>query len=239
MNTHLITVLTRCKAVILDMDGVLVDSEPIHGEAFRLFLDKLNVPYTEEFVSDLVGHSINHNIQTINETYLQGRPLEIEEGIKIRDALYFNLITNRLLRPLDGIEDLILLSKKRDIKLGLASSSVREQIDAILKNLSQNNETNINFETIFDITVGGNEVKHKKPAPDIYKKVIQTFGINSKNCIAIEDSEPGIFSAKTNGIFSIALKNQYLKEKDALTADLIINSINDLVEMMNSIPEKG
>jgi HAD superfamily hydrolase (TIGR01509 family) len=236
MNTQPITVLYRCKAMILDMDGVIVDSEPIHGESFRIFLDKLKVPYTREFINDLVGHSINHNIQTINETFLQDRPLEIEEGIRIRDALYLNLITSRLLRPLDGIEDLILLSKKRDIKLGLASSSVREQIDAILKNLSQNNEKEINFQTVFDVTVGGNEVKHKKPAPDLYKKVIQTIGINENNCIAIEDSGAGILSAKANGIYCIALRNQYLKEKEELTADLIINSINDLVEMMNSIP---
>jgi len=239
MNTHLITVLSRCEALILDMDGVIVDSEPIHGEAFRIFLDKLKVPYTEEFISDLVGHSINHNINTINETYLADRPLKIEEGIKIRDSLYLDLITNRSLKPLDGIEDLISICKKKDIKLGLASSSVREQIDAILKNLSHNSDKRINFQTVFDITVGGNEVKNKKPAPDIYKKVMQSLGIDKNNCIAIEDSGPGILSAKANGIFSIALRNQYLKEKDALTADLIINSINDLVEMMNSIPEQG
>jgi len=239
MNTHLITVLSRCEALILDMDGVIVDSEPIHGEAFRIFLEKLKVPYTEEFISDLVGHSVNHNIQTINETYLQGRPLEIDEGVKRRNTVYLNLITNRSLKPIDGIEELLLLSKERGRKLGLASSSVREQIDAILKNLSQNNEKKINFQTVFDVTVSGDEVRHKKPAPDIYKKVIQSLGIDKNNCIAIEDSEPGILSAKANGIYSIALKNQYLKEKDALTADLIINSINDLVEMMNSIPEKG
>jgi len=99
--------------MILDMDGVIVDSEPIHGESFKLFLEKLKVPYTEQFINDLVGHSVNHNIRTINETYLQERPLNIEEGVKIRDAIYLDLITSRPLKPLKGIEDLILICQQK------------------------------------------------------------------------------------------------------------------------------
>jgi len=236
MKTRQISDIGRCQAIILDMDGVIVDSEPIHGESFRMFLDKLKVPYTEEFINDLVGHSINHNIQTINEAYLHDRPLIIEEGIKIRDALYLSLITNRSLKPLDGIENLVSICIKRGIKLGLASSSVREQINAILKSLSQNNDRGIDFQTVFDVTVGGDEVSNKKPAPDIYHKVIQKLGLDRNDCIAIEDSGAGILSAKANGITCIALRNQYLKEKESLAADMVINSINEVVDMMNSVP---
>jgi len=228
-------IIDECKAIILDMDGVIVDSEPIHGESFALFLDKLKVPYTEDFISDLVGHSIDSNIQTINQVYLHNNPIDLLEGIRIRDALYLSLITSRQLKPLEGIEDLLLLCKKKGIKLGLASSSVREQIDAILNNLSQNNKQNINFQTIFDATVGGDEVTRKKPAPDIYHKVIKILAIDRENCIAIEDSGAGISSAKANDIACIALKNQYLKENDSNTADLVINSIHEVVEMINLI----
>ena len=134
------SIVDRCKAIILDMDGVIVDSEPIHGESFGMFLDTLKVPYTEEFISDLVGHSIDNNIETINQVYLSDNPIDVLEGIRIRDTIYLSLITSRRLKPLDGIEDLVLLCKKKGIKLGLASSSVREQIDAILKSLSKNNK---------------------------------------------------------------------------------------------------
>jgi len=217
------------------MDGVIVDSEPIHCQSFRMFLNKLNVPYTEEFVNDLVGHSVDSNIQTINREYFSGDPLNIDEGIKIRDALYLSLITDQPLKPLDGIEDLIILCKKKDIKLGLASSSVREQVDAILKNLSQNNSYHISFQTVFDVTVAGNEVSQKKPAPDIYHKVIQQLGIDRMKCIAIEDSGAGIRSAKANDITCIALRNQYLKEKESLEADMVVDSINEVVDMINLI----
>ena len=233
------SIVDRCKAIILDMDGVIVDSEPIHGESFGVFLDTLKVPYTEEFISDLVGHSVDNNIETINQVYLSDNPIDVLEGIRIRDTIYLSLITSRRLKPLDGIEDLVLLCKKKGIKLGLASSSVREQIDTILKSLSKNNKKNIDFQTVFDVTVGGNEVTRKKPAPDIYHKVIGSLGIDKENCIAIEDSRAGIESAKANEIACIALRNRYLKEKESLTADLVVNSINEVVEMINLVQGKG
>jgi beta-phosphoglucomutase-like phosphatase (HAD superfamily) len=66
------------------MDGVIVDSEPIHAESFRMFLDNLNILYTEEFINDLVGHSVDSNIQAVNQEYLSENPLDIKEGVKIR-----------------------------------------------------------------------------------------------------------------------------------------------------------
>jgi beta-phosphoglucomutase-like phosphatase (HAD superfamily) len=216
------------------MDGVIVDSEPIHGEAFRIFLNELNLPFTETFIDDLVGHSVNHNIKTINETYLSHKPLDIEKGVRIRNEIYLNLIAEQQLSPMEGIEDLLLICQSKNIKIGLASSSVREQIDVILNNLSQNSLCDINFKTIFDVTVAGNEVSNKKPAPDIYQKVTQSLGVNASNCIAIEDSGAGILSAKATGMFCIALRNKYLKPKDSLPADLVINSIREVVDMMGS-----
>lgn len=215
------------------MDGVLVDSEPIHNQSFRMFLNKLNIPFTEEFVRDLVGHSVDSNIQTINKKYLSEDPLNIDEGIKTRDALYLSLIAEQELKPLDGIEELIILSKQKNIKLALASSSVREQVDTILNNLSRNSIHHIDFQNVFDVTVAGDEVFQKKPAPDIYHKAIQNLGVDRNYCIAIEDSGAGITSAKANEIACIALRNQYLKENELLEADIVVNSIKEVVDMFN------
>ena len=66
------------KAIIFDMDGVIVDSEPIHIESFQIFLDRINVPYTDEFVDNLVGYSIDHNIQT-NASMKQIQSYEYEK----------------------------------------------------------------------------------------------------------------------------------------------------------------
>ena len=103
----------------------------------------------------------------------------------------------------------------------------------------QNNLQNINFQTIFDVTVAGDEVSEKKPAPDIYDKAIQLLSVDRKRCVAIEDSGAGIMSAKANDIFCVALRNQFLKDSDALLADLIINSIKEVVDILKSSKAKS
>jgi HAD superfamily hydrolase (TIGR01509 family) len=238
MKRQQFSIFNKCQALILDMDGVIVDSEPVHGESFRMFLEDLKLPFTEKFVSDLVGHSVNHNIKTINETYLKYRPMKVEDGVRIRDALYLDLITSRPLNPIDGIESLLTLSKKAGLKLGLASSSAREQIEAILLNLTKNSDHGVNFQKLFDVTVAGDEVANKKPAPDLYRQAVQTLGVSTNHCIAIEDSGAGIMSAKKSKLFCIALRNQYLKEEEAKGADLIINSIHEIIEMLTLNPDQ-
>jgi len=224
--------LTRCRAVIFDMDGVLVDSEPIHAQSFRVFLKKLKVPFPESFIDDLVGYSIDHNINTINQTFLTEKPLDISEGVKARDAIYVDLLKKVDLKPLAGVEPLIQFCLKRKIRLALASSSVREQVDLILNNLSGGNSGLLDFSEVFDVTVSGDEVKQKKPAPDVYRRALELLDVQAADCLAIEDSEAGILSAHANGIFCFALRNQYLKEEIAQQADQVIDSIEEIFQLM-------
>jgi len=224
--------LTRCHAVIFDMDGVLVDSEPIHAQSFRVFLTNLKIPFTESFIDDLVGYSIDHNIKTINQTFLTERPLDVAEGVKARDAVYMDLLKKEKLKPLGGVEPLIHICRKRKIRLALASSSVREQVDQILNNLSGRNSDPVDFREVFDVTVSGDEVRQKKPAPDIYRRALDLLDVQAADCLAIEDSEAGILSARANDIFCFALRNPYLKEEKARLADKIIDSIEEVYRLM-------
>lgn len=225
-------IFSKCKAVILDMDGILVDSEPIHVDSFRRFLNNLNVSYTDEFLYGLVGHSVDSNIELINQQYLSDTPLDIAEGIEMRDGLYLEMISRTSLEPIDGIESLVLLCKKENIQLALASSSVREQVDAILNNLTKNSRQKINYKAVFEITISGDDVTHKKPSAEIYQRAITLLSTNIDKCIAIEDSHAGIMSAKASGLFCIALKNQFLGKEQMKSADYLIDSINDVVTLI-------
>jgi beta-phosphoglucomutase-like phosphatase (HAD superfamily) len=224
---------SQCEAVILDMDGVLVDTEPIHADSFRVFLKQLNIPFTEDFIDGLVGYSIDHNIQTINSVFLTDNPMDLSAGIRRRDEIYLSMINQRILRPIEGIESLLSLCRRRGLKLALASSSVREQIDCVLKNLSVNDPNSINYINIFEVTVSGDEVENKKPAADIYERALKLLDISANKCFTIEDSQAGILSAKSNGIYCFALRNQYLKPNMMDGADCIINSISEVVSLMN------
>lgn len=220
------------KAIIFDMDGVIVDSEPIHVESFRIFLDRLNVSYKDEFIDNLVGYSIDHNIQTINDHFLSDNPLPISEGVKGRDEIYLELINQRELQPLEGLPELIKLCQKKGIRIALASSSTREQVDILLANLSRNKKIGINFTDVFRLSVSGDEVQAKKPAPDLYRAALSLLGEKAENCLAIEDSEVGILSAKSNNLFCIALKNEYFSLDRLDKADLIVDSLYDIVHAL-------
>jgi len=220
------------KAIIFDMDGVIVDSEPIHVEAFQIFLDRLNISYTDEFVDNLVGYSIDHNIQTINNHYLSDNPLGISEGVEGRDKIYLELINQRELHPLEGLIELLKLCQVKGVRVALASSSTREQVDIILANLSQNKKFGINFTEFFKLSVSGDEVQVKKPAPDLYRMALFMLGEKTENCLAIEDSEAGILSAKSNNLFCIALKNEYFSMNRLKKADIIVDSISEIVSAL-------
>jgi len=221
-------------AIILDMDGVLVDSEPVHTESFRIFLKHLNISYTEAFIDSLVGYSVDNNIEAINRVFLYERPMDIDEGIRQRNRIYLELINNLQLVPLEGIDALVTYCQENAIKVALASSSGKDQVDTILNNLSQNSKNKINYKELFAIKVCGDDVENRKPAPDIYQRTLKLLNIEARKCIAVEDSEAGIRSAKANEIYCIALKNQYQKNEKLADADYEVSSITKIVDLLKT-----
>ena len=221
--------LNSIKAIILDMDGVLVDSEPFHVQAFKIMMDELKLDYEDSFVHSFIGHSIESNIQCINEEFMQGRELNLNEAVEYRDTLYLNLIRQADLHPLPGIDKLINICREQDVILALASSSAREQVDIILEKLSENSG---NLKNIFKSIVSGDDVEARKPAPDIYQKTIKNLGLRVNFCIAVEDSPAGVQSAKTAGLNCIGLKSIFIGSKELNKADLLIDNINQFVELL-------
>ena len=158
--------------------------------------------------------------------------MDIAEGIRLRDALYLEMITQRPLKAIEGIETLVRLCQEKNIRLGLASSSVRKQVDTILNNLTENSPERIDYRTIFEVTVSGDDVPHKKPAADIYQRALMLLDVKADYCLSIEDSYAGIMSAKASGLFCIALKNQFLGIEEMKIADYVVDSINDVVNLI-------
>ncbi|MGD9487284.1 MAG: HAD family hydrolase [Calditrichaceae bacterium] len=220
-------------AIILDMDGVLVNTEPIHMESFRLFLDELGVDYTEEFLRSLIGYSVDENIKTINRVYLQGSEISVNQGINRRDEIYLQLINKIQLSTIPGIPELIDYCYNYGIRMALASSSVRSQIDAVLENLSHHPDHAFRLSDFFTTIIAGDDVQNKKPGPDIYINALKALNMRAENCLAIEDSIAGVRSAKAAGIKCLALKNIFHRSADLIVyADEIIDSVMDVVDWL-------
>ncbi|MCI0496627.1 HAD family phosphatase [candidate division KSB1 bacterium] len=211
------------QSCIFDMDGVIVDTEAIHIDAFRYFLKENDIQFSEEFLISLVGYSIQDNMQQIKKRLPGASNLNIENGINRRNDIYMNLIASLHLQPLPGVLDLIACCQKKHLRLAVASSSDFRQVDLICSKLWGT------YSDVFDVIVTGDDVLHKKPAPDIYLKAINKIKLPPQSCLALEDSRAGVASAKAAGLVCYAIRNRYTADVHLAAADNIIDSLAEVI----------
>ena len=223
--------ISKIKALILDMDGVLVDSEPVHMKSFSKFMDHLDIDYDDSFLNSLIGFSVEHNVEKILTEKNGKKRITTNNGIILREKLYLEMIKSENLQAEKGIIDLINSCKENNIKIALATSSVIEQVNAILKSISGE----LDFTNVFDAIVSGDDVQYKKPAPDIYDNVLIRLQINPELCLAVEDSAAGITSAKKAGIDVVGITSPFSDEVSLSEADWLFDSVNSFsVSFVNS-----
>lgn len=206
----------KVELVIFDLDGVLVDTEPLYIDISRKLFSKLgiNIPLHDHY--KFVGISpwkMWHEIQTqfnIDETVEYLVSMEKQEQ-------YLRLKQDNHLMSINGTVDLLRQIKGLCIPMSLASSSNHKIIDLIT--------TILNIRYFFDLIVSGDDVIEGKPAPDIYYKVADLMMVRPERCIVIEDSINGITSAKSAGMYCIGYNNPSATQ-DVSSADLVINDFS-------------
>jgi HAD superfamily hydrolase (TIGR01509 family) len=214
------------QAIILDLDGLIVDSEPIHQRSVNLLLQQFGIAYqfeTEEYGKCFVGIPVIENVHYLKARFgLPGTPHEI---VTAREALYESLIAdpaNLVMMP--GVLDLLEAASVRRIPLGVASGSPRHQVETVLRGLGIIER----FHTI----VAGNEVPRTKPAPDVYLRAVAQLGVAPQNCIALEDSATGITAAKLAGMRAIAVPNRFTAHQDLSHADVCVTSLSEAFALL-------
>ncbi len=219
-------------AIILDMDGVLADTEPIHVAAFRMLLKEYGIDADDDYLNSFIGHSIENNVITINATYFKSSPKPVAETARYRDDIYYSLLESTNLRPLPGVQDLLLYCSQNEIALALASSSIREQVDLILAKLTKHANGRLVYDSVFSVIVCGDDVSAKKPAKDIYQLTLQKLNRLPAKCFAIEDSAAGIQSAQSAGLKCVYLENIYSLDSQVSIADYQIKSLFEIISFL-------
>jgi HAD superfamily hydrolase (TIGR01509 family) len=203
------------EAVVFDLDGVLIQSEEVWDEVREAYVRERGGRYDEEVQRALMGMS----------SLEWSRFLHEEAGVPDPpDAINAEVVRRMLERyrsdlPLiDGAVEAVRRMAER-YPLGLASSSNRELIDAVLEQAG--------LSTLFAVSVSSEEVPRGKPAPDVYLEAARRLSVAPERCAAVEDSHGGIRSAKAAGMLVVAIPNPtYPPDEEALAAaDIVLESI--------------
>jgi beta-phosphoglucomutase family hydrolase len=187
------------KAVIFDMDGVLIDSEPLHISVESNILKELGVPMKQEMYARFAGTTSLSMWKIIVEEFRLDKSPEDLAAENNRRFVKELSISDQV-ETFDGVVDVLSNLNKKGIPVALASSSSSIIVDAVLNRF--------NLKHYFNAVVTGSDVQHSKPNPEIFLKAAQRLNIDPSMCIVVEDSPNGIKAAHSAGMGCIGFASE-------------------------------
>ena len=204
------------KAIIFDMDGVIIDSEPLHFKIEKELIRELGVEITNEEHNSFVGTTEYHMFSIIKEKYQIEFP--IEEMIEKKKEMF---IENLDQVPLvENFKAFLLTMHKAGYPMALASSNNKRVIGAVAEKFD--------LKDYIKVFVSADDVKRGKPDPEIFLTAAEKLGIPPASCLVIEDARNGVKAAKAAGMRCIGLQNLNSGNQDLSEADLVIGNFNEL-----------
>ena len=201
------------------MDGVIVDTEPVHHYAFRQHFKELNIEVSQEMYASFTGNSTKNVYEKLISSF--GLKQDIEDLINVKRDLFNEAFDKKEdLFLLDGVLDLIQDLHKNGMQLVLASSSANVTIERIFKRFG--------LHKYFTHIVSGEDFPKSKPDPAIFVHAAFLSNTKIENCIVIEDSTNGIKAAKSAGIFCVGYDSPNSRLQDYTLADIVIQGFKEL-----------
>ena len=205
------------KAVIFDMDGVIINNTLYHVRAWEKFAERYNLGLLkEEFKRELLGRSTESILK-----HLFGQDLSQEKVAQYteeKDSIYFEVYKENI-SPAEDLLEFIDLLKERNITMGVATSETKEIAHSVLEKAG--------VKQYFKVIVTGDDVENLKPNPEIYLKAAEGVNEIPTDCMAIEDTPSGIQSAKGAGMKVVGITTTYPADRIS-EADLIVKSFAEL-----------
>ena len=201
------------------MDGVIVDTEPVHRYAYYKQFEELNIEVTEAMYTSFTGFSTRNTFQTLKEQFQLTH--EVEDLIQRKRSIFNDAFdTKEDLELLEGVRTLIEDLHQNGIQLILASSASKVTIDRVF--------TRFGLHYFFTHIVSGEDFPKSKPHPAIFEHAASLSIAPKENCIVIEDSTNGVKAAKSAGIYCVGYISEHSKDQHLDEADLVINHFKEL-----------
>lgn len=201
------------------MDGVIVDTEPVHHFAYHQLFDQLGITVTPELYASFTGNSTKNIFQKLKTQF--ELPQSVEDLVQAKRDLFNAAFDHKEdLTLLDGVERLIKELKAHDIQLILASSSANVTIHRVFNRFA--------LFPYFTHIVSGEDFPQSKPHPAIFLEAVRLSQHQAQECIVIEDSTNGIAAAKGAEVFCIGYDSFHSKNQDYSRADWVVKHFDEL-----------
>ena len=207
------------KAVIFDMDGVIVNSEPLHHLAYKKMFEEFKLDVSNSLYESFTGQSTYSICEQLCEIF----DLKVDpNALVLSKRKHFKIIfeNDSSFEMIDGAMNLIKDYFENNLTLVLASSASMTNIERIFKKFDLNK--------FFKAKISGADLKESKPNPEIFIKAAELSGFKKEECIVIEDSTSGIAAAKSAQIYCVGYDSLNSKNQNYDKANLVINNFNEI-----------
>ncbi len=213
------------KAVIFDMDGLLVDSEPIWAIAETAMLEARGLQRDHEIQQRLIGMRSSDFIAGMRDGYGLTEPIEAIQA-EIMEHMVSLISIEVLARP--GAPELLAYLEQQHVPCAIASSSPKRVINAVVDGQ--------NWGHYFQARVSGDEVPEGKPAPDVYLEAARRLGVDPSDCLALEDSVNGARAAVAANMLTYAIPDNYHTPHGAFddVTSHVYDSLHDVVALLSA-----
>jgi HAD superfamily hydrolase (TIGR01509 family) len=208
------------EAVIFDMDGLLVDTEPLHYEATNLVLKEYGKVLTPEVNQRFIGLGDETFWSAVREDFGITDSVADLRGKRIGQML--RLIEAEPVVRMPGAAELVRGCSQRGYRVAVASSTPLQQVYAILESAAIREQ--------FQVIVSGEmeEVARGKPAPDIFLHTSKLLEVVPERCLVFEDSSPGVIGASEAGMRAVAVPNEHTEGSDFSRAARVVESLEEI-----------
>lgn len=211
--------MQNCRAFIFDMDGVIIDSEPIHSRVKLDTFAHFGIDFRAEDLARYMGRTSGAIFRDALAD--SGRKdITPEEMAAYKHAHYLEVLESGVIEPVAGSVELIKKLYAAGIPLGLATSSNVRVMNTVLDSFA--------IRKYFSSILSGGELPESKPNPAIYLISADRLGVDPAACVVLEDTENGILAAKRAGMYCIAYRNPNSGKQDLHLADTVVDSLAEI-----------
>lgn len=212
------------RACIFDMDGLMIDSEPLAMEAWQAALRPFGHSIDGALFERMLGLRQTECAMLLRDHF--HLPLPIEALTRQRNDTFLALLPGRL-RAMPGLYELLAELQARRVKRAIATSGERRYVTTVLRSLA--------LENIFDAIVVAEDVTRGKPAPDVYVLAAERLGLPPAQCLVLEDALNGVAAAKAAGMTCVAVPNPLSHLPDFAAADKVMPSLLAVCDHLDAL----